>query len=91
MSIMVGVKLYDLHRAVQTGPPPGAWTFLTYLPNDCNLVLRRVEGQARPPRRADALRLLWLIPVTLACTLAVIGGWQLNWRPYPWALEHCTK
>lgn len=91
MSIMVGVKLYDLHRAVEAGPPPRAWAFLAYLPNDCNLVLRRVGAHGRKGRRADAIALLWLVPITIACVLAILAVWRVDWRPLPWAVEHCAK
>jgi hypothetical protein len=75
---MVGVKLYDLYRAVETGPPPRAWEFLTYLPNGCNLVLRRVAVQNHPPRRDDAIRLLWVVPITITCGLTVTVAWRFN-------------
>jgi len=91
MSIMIGVKLYDLHRTVETGPPPGAWEFFTYLPNACNLVLRRGGRRNRPGLRADTIRLLWLIPTTIACGLLVAAVWQVDWRRYPWIIEHCAK
>jgi hypothetical protein len=91
VSITAGIKLYDLHRAVETGPPPGAWTFLTYLPNGCNLVLRSVTAQPFPPRRADTLRLLWLVPIAIVCALVVLAVWHVDWPSYPWAVEHCVK
>jgi hypothetical protein len=90
-SITVGVKLYDLHRAVETGPPPGAWEFLTYLPNGCNLVLRRGAARNPPPRRDDAIRLLWLVPITTVCGLIVTAAWRFDWRRCPWIIEHCVK
>lgn len=91
MSVAVGVKLYDLHRAVETGPPPGAWEFLTYLPNACNLLLRRGAAQYRPRRHDDVIRLLWLVPGTIACGLIVTAAWQFDWRRCPWIIEHCVK
>ena len=91
MSITVGVKLYDLHRTVETAPPPGVWEFLTYLPNTCNLVLRRGTRQKRPRRRRDAMRLLWLVPLTTASWLVVSAAWQFDWPRYPWIVEHGVK
>jgi MBOAT, membrane-bound O-acyltransferase family len=91
MSIAVGLKLYDLHRTVETGPPPWAWAFLTYLPNGCNMVFRSVAAQKRPPRRADAIRLLWLAPIAVPCALGVIAVWRFDWRPYSWAVADWVK
>jgi len=91
MSITVGLKLYDLHRALETGPRPGAWAFLTYLPNGFNMVFRSVAAQRRPPRLADIIRLLWLVPISVACALPVIAAWRFDWQPYAWPLENCLK
>jgi hypothetical protein len=90
-SIMVAVKLYDLYRTVELGPPPGARAFLTYLPNECVLVLRAAATQNRGPGHGDAMRLLWLIPITLCCAFIAIAALRYDWRPYPWAVEHCAK
>jgi hypothetical protein len=91
MSIAVGVKLYDLHRAVATGPPPGASAFLTYLTNECNLVFRSVTAQNPTPRRVDAMRLLWLVPITIICVPLVIVVWRSDWQPYPFPVEYWEK
>jgi hypothetical protein len=91
MSITIGVKLYDLHHAVETGPPPGAWAFLTYLPHGYNLVLRSLAAQSPPRWRADALRLLWLMPLTIAGVFMVLAVWRFDWLPYSWVIEHCVK
>ncbi|MBV8878692.1 MAG: hypothetical protein JO332_01895 [Planctomycetaceae bacterium] len=89
-SIMVGVKLYDLCRSVESGPPPGIGPFLTHLPNDCLLVFRGATDVS-PSRRAEEVRLLGLIPLTLCSAAILVAAFRFDWRPYPWVLEHVAK
>ena len=89
-AIMVTVKLYDLHRCAESGPPIGVRTFLGYLPNDCLLVLRSATGTS-PSRQDDARRLLWLVPVSLGCLLLIAVLFRADWNGIPWAVEHGAK
>jgi len=91
MSIMVGIKLYDLHNAVESGPPPRLWQFLIYLPNGFNMVFRRVTAEQPPPKRIDAFRLLWLVPTTLLFAAILFVVLRFDWQPYPVTAEHCVK
>lgn len=90
-SITVGVKLYDLFWAVETGPPPRMWEFLTYLPNICDLVLRQHGARKHRARGTDVLRLCGLIPVTLVCGVIAIAAWRFDWRAVHWMIQYCVK
>jgi len=90
-AILVGVKLYDLHRTAQAGLRPGPWQFVTYLPNALNLVWRRVLAEPRPPWRNDLIQCLAGLTAGAASVLLLIQVFRIDWRMYPAALEHVTK
>jgi len=90
-SILVTVKLYDLFQCVDRGEAPGVLAFLGYLPNDCLLVFQDAPTAAIPPRRSDAIRLLWLVPLTLCSAGFLVAALRFDWRPYPCAVEHLVK
>jgi hypothetical protein len=87
----LAVKLYDLHVSAGRGPRPTLATFLAFLPNVGSVVLRKLDDEPCPPRRAN-LRHFALGMVGLAAGGAVmVGLFRLDWDGVPFAVEHCAK
>jgi MFS family permease len=90
-AVALGVKLYDVHVGVERGFRPDAWSFLAFLPNLAAVVLRKLDREPRPSRRENVARLARQTPVFLAGAAALIGVFQVDWRRWPFAVEHCAK
>jgi hypothetical protein len=90
-AVALCVKLHDVHVGIERGYRPGAWSFLVFLPNLAALVLRKVDREPRPSSRECFERLARLVPAFLAGTLLLIGAFRVDWRPWPFAVEHCVK
>lgn len=88
-SIAVLLKLYDLHAEPGRGRKMGFLPYLAYVPNFFWLVLKRLPP--RPPFWNDVRRLAAAAPLGLAALGACVLAFRLDWRPHPFALEHCTK
>jgi len=91
MAIAMSVKLYDLHVGASQGHRPELKSFLINLPNMLVVVLRRLDFEPRPGRLENLRRLAWSTAVGFAGWLLATASFQVDWRRWPFALEHCTK
>src|SRR5690349_17393395 len=90
-AVALCAKLYDVHVGVDRGYRPGARSFLVFLPNLATLVLRKLDREPHPSRRENFARLARLSPALLAGAAAFIGVFHIDWRRWPFAVEHCAK
>ncbi len=90
-AVVVIMKLYDVHLGAHRGDVPDWRTFLVFLPNLASVVLRKLDDEPRPGREEDLIRLSKASLAACAAILGMVGVFQVDWRAYPFAVEHCVK
>jgi hypothetical protein len=91
LAVALCAKLYDAHVGVDRGFRPDLWFYLVSLPNPAVLVLRKLDREPRPGRREDLARLAQQGLGFLAGALALVGAFHVDWRRWPFMVEHCAK
>lgn len=89
--ITCAVKLYDLHRTVETRPRPGFASYLGYLFTTLSIVHRRLDEHPPRPVRVEARALAVQFANVLASLALFVVLYRLDWSRVPFALEHCAK
>jgi hypothetical protein len=90
-SVVVIMKLYDLHLGALIGDRPTPRQFLGFLPNIYALVHRKIDESPRPILREElssALRNAGLVAAALV-PLAIV--FRADWSGRPFSLEHTAK
>jgi hypothetical protein len=90
-SVVVIIKLYDLHRGALVCDRPTPGQFLEFLPNIYTLVHRKINESPRPTLREElssALRNAGLVATALVPLVVVF---RADWSGRPFALEHTAK
>lgn len=90
-SVVIVMKLYDLHLGARAGDRPTARQFLEFLPNIYALVHRKADQAPRPTPWEDAksaLRYAAMVAVALV-PLAII--FRADWSGRHFVLEHAAK
>jgi hypothetical protein len=91
LAVTLSVKLYDLYWTAEAQTRVGIIAFAEYLFNPMALVLRRVLRERQPAFLA-VLRQFMISAISgTAAIFLTIRVFQIHWRNYSFALEHCSK
>lgn len=91
VSVLMIMKLRDVHVHVRTvGPIPRA-DYLRFLANVFSLVLRKEAVERRPPRRQVLVSLVRSASGAGLALGAVAVMSSVDWRAYPLLVEHALK
>jgi hypothetical protein len=90
-AVALVAKLHDLRIGADLGYRPGWGTFLASLPNLSSLVLRKLDEEPRPGQRQILIRLAGATLRFVAGLLILIVIFRIDWRRFPFVLEHCAK
>jgi hypothetical protein len=84
-------KLLDLHLGAGWGSRPTFRTFVVFLSNWSSMVLRKLDAEPRPTRRANFIRLARGLLGLAAGGALLVGSFHVSWDGRPFALEHAAK
>jgi len=90
-SLLIGMKVYDLHLDAGRTSRLAKRPLLAFLPNWGSMVLRKLEAEPRPPQRDNWIRLA-LSLAGLSVSVAMLRWlFRLDWSARSFAVEHCVK
>jgi hypothetical protein len=90
-AVALCAKAYDAHVGLDRGFRPNFWSYVVYLPNPATLVLRKLDREPRPSRSENLARLAQQGLGFLAGAMTFVGAFQVDWRRWPFMVEHCAK
>jgi hypothetical protein len=90
-SVMLLVKVCDVHFGACRGSKPSLPAFLVFLLNQFSVVLRRLDDERRPTARENLVRLARAVIGLVLGTVVLVWLFRLDWDGQPFALEHSAK
>ena len=90
-SLLIGMKLYDLHLDAGRASRLSRRTLLAFLPNWGSMVLRKLEAEPCPPQRDSWVRLVLGLAGLGLSVGALSWLFRLDWSEQPFAVEHSAK
>lgn len=90
-AVLVACNLYDRHAGTRADARPNILMFVVSLINPFALVMRRVSAEPRHSGARDVSRLVSGAVAGGAAIVLMVKVFLINWRQYPFALEHCAK
>jgi len=90
-SVVVVMKVYDLHLGALVGDRPTPRRFLEFLPNIYVLVHRKADESPRPTIREDVYSGLRNAGFVAAALVPLAIVFRADWSGRPFALEHAAK
>jgi hypothetical protein len=85
------VKLADLHIGAKRGSSPTFVDFVLFLFNPCSIVFRKQNESPAPSAGELGRRMLVNTLKALVAGAAAYGVFQIDWRAWPFFLEHSVK
>jgi hypothetical protein len=89
-AVLLLVKLYDVHADTNHGERPRLQTFALFLISP-TLCRRAPDVKVCPSARHCLLRLAGNSVGLLAAMSALLFLFLVDWRPFPWMLQHAAK
>ena len=91
VTVVLLLKMWDVHIGAYHAPPPSLRRFLKFLPNFFSFVLRRQGLESQPTPRGNWTNLARSLATAISALAVLFMLLSVDWSSVPFLLEHVLK